>query len=125
MCLSTIPGLCMEIPSASGPTGTGIRDCASRGQGSRGALALELASSAGLAGDGDTGDTIGTTTGLCSTTAPTSPTAEFSSIATISIAPEGSMAVDLPAAAEASRHRAMASRHHMPRLALIPEHLAV
>jgi hypothetical protein len=35
------------------------------------------------------------------------------------------MAVALPAAAEASRHRGMASRCHTPRPALIPEHLAV
>src|SRR5271169_5199842 len=113
----------MESPSGSGPAGIGIPGCTSRGQGSHGILALELAFSAGLAGAGDTGDTIGTTTGSCSTTAPTSPTAEISSIATISIAPEDSMAMILPAA-EVLRHRGMASRRHMPRPALIPEHLA-
>src|SRR5271156_5120504 len=113
----------MEGPSESGRAGPGIRDCTSRGRGSDGALALVWASSAVADGGGDTGDTIGITTGSCLTTAPTSPTAGFSSIAIISIAPVDSMAVALPAA-EALRPRNAASRRHTPRPALIPELLA-
>src|SRR5271165_1323175 len=128
MCLSMILGSSMGSLSESGRAGTGIRDCTSRGQGSHGASASELASSAVLVGDGDTGDTIGITTGSCLTTEPTSPTAGFSSIATISIAPVDSMAVDSMGvafpAAEVLRHRGMASRRHMPRPALIPGRLA-
>ena len=76
-------------------------------------------------GMGTLGIRNGIGTGSFSTTAPTFPTAGFSSIATISIVPVDSMAVALPAAAEASRHRGTASRRHMPGPALIPERLAV
>ena len=79
-------GSSTEHPLASGQAGTGIPDCISLGQDSDGALALELASLAALAGDGDTGDTIGIT-GSCSIITATYPTAEFSSIATTSIMP--------------------------------------
>jgi len=57
------------------------------GPGIRLGSALGSASLAALAGGGDTGDMTGTTMGSFSTTGPTSPTAEFSSIATASIAP--------------------------------------
>src|SRR5246127_1889085 len=80
-------GSSMEHPLASGQAGTGIPDCISPAQDSDGALALELASLAALAGDGDTGDTTGIT-GSCSIITATYPTAEFSSITTTSIAPE-------------------------------------
>src|ERR1700686_5939809 len=80
MCLSMILGSSMEHLLEFGTAGTGIRDCTSRGQGSHGARALESVSLAGLAGDGDTGDTIGTT-GSCLTTTATYLTAEFSPIA--------------------------------------------
>src|ERR1700756_313596 len=84
MCLSMILGLSMESLSASGPAGTGIPDCTSRGQGSHGAWALESVSLAGLAGDGATGDTTGITTASFSTTTVTNPTAESSTIASTS-----------------------------------------
>ncbi len=58
------------------------------------ASASESVSLVVLAGDGGTGATIGITTESSSTTAPTSRTAEFSSIATTSIAPADFMAAD-------------------------------
>jgi hypothetical protein len=73
------------------------------------ASALESASLADLAGDGNTGDTIGITMGSSSTTAPISLTAECSSVATTSIAPAGSRVVASPGT-EVSPHRATASR---------------
>ena len=57
------------------------------------ASASESVSLADLAGDGDTGATIGITTGSSSITAPTSRTAEFSPIAATSIAAVDFMAV--------------------------------
>src|ERR1700687_5015903 len=80
MCLSMIPGSSMERLSASGRVGTGIPDYTSLGQGSPGTWALESVSLAGLAGGGDTGDTIGTTES-CLTTTATYLTAGFSPIA--------------------------------------------
>src|SRR5260370_11176767 len=106
-------GSYMEHPSGSGRVGTGIRDCTSRGQGSHGALALELASLAGLAGDGDTGDTIGTT-GSCLTITATYPRAESSLIAATSIAP-----ADFMGRADFMAEEREDS-HPMPRLARIP-----
>src|SRR5437867_3053029 len=82
-----ILGSSMESPSGFGQAGTGIRGCTSRGQDSHGGWALELASSAGLAGVGDIGDTIGITTGSCSTTTATYPTAESSSTVITSVTP--------------------------------------
>jgi hypothetical protein len=73
---------------------------------------LELASLADLAGAGDTGDTIGITTTFVSITTPMYPTAEFSPIATTSIAPADFMAAERE------------DSHHMPRAALIPERSA-
>jgi hypothetical protein len=72
---------------------------------------LESASLADLAGDGDTGDTIGITTGSCSTTAPTCPTAEFSPTVATSTALVDSMGVAFPAA-EASAGRSADSEAH-------------
>ena len=80
-----ILGSSMGSPLASGLAGTGIPDCTSRGQGSDGALVLELASLAALDGGGDTGGTTGITES-CSITTATYPTVEFSSIASTSIA---------------------------------------
>ena len=74
----------MDSLSASGPAGTGIPDCTSRGQGSLGAWALGSVSLAGLAGDGVTGDMTGITTASFSTTTVTNPTAESSTIASTS-----------------------------------------
>jgi len=71
----------------------------------------------GLAGAGDAGDTIGIITGSFSTTGPTSPTAEFSSIATPSIAPADFMVATSPA------HELSAGRS-MNSVALIPAHSA-
>src|ERR1700723_2542486 len=76
----------MESPSGFGPAGIGIQDCSLTVRELSLASGSESASLAGLAGDGDTGDTIGITTGSFSTTAPTVPRAEFSPTATTSIA---------------------------------------
>src|ERR1700756_1699535 len=82
MCLNTIPGSCMVPPSASGRGGTAIRDFTSGYPESRLAWALELASLAGLAGDGDTGASVGmAVVESCSTMAPGYLTAECSPIA--------------------------------------------
>jgi hypothetical protein len=81
------------------------------------ALALESVCSAALAGAGDTGDTIGAVTELCSITTAMSPTAEFSPIAA-SITPADFMAVSFTAEEHTDSHR-------MPRPALTPGHLAV
>jgi hypothetical protein len=95
----------MERPSESGPAGIGIRGCSGRIQESHLALALALASSAGSVGDGDTGDTIGIT-GFFSITTGTYRTAEFSLIASTSIAPADFMepADFMAEAPEDSRH---------------------
>jgi hypothetical protein len=105
--------------SESGPAGTGIRACILPDQDLHGGLALGLASLAGLAGGGDTGDTIGTTTAFYSTTTPTYPAAEFSSIASTSTLREAdSIMVDFvePAAFMAEKE----GSHRTRRLALIP-----
>jgi len=78
MCLNTIPGSSMARPSASGRGGTGIPDCTSGFPESRLVWALELGSLAGLAGDGDTGDSVGMAAGSCSTMAAGYLTAESS-----------------------------------------------
>src|SRR5579864_6179880 len=118
-----ILGSSMEHPLGSGLAGIGIPDCTLRGQVSHGASALESVSLAVLAGDGDTGDTIGTT-GSCSTTTATYPAAEFSPIASTSITPGDSMEpTDFTAEREDSRVTSMDS-HRMPRAALIRERSA-
>src|SRR5579863_8751508 len=83
------PGSCTEGLSGFGRAGIPIRDFTFEFRELRLAWALESASLADLVGAGDTGVTIGTITGSCSTTAPTSPTAEFLSISIPSIAPVG------------------------------------
>jgi hypothetical protein len=103
----------MESPSGFGPAGIGIQDCSLTVRELSLASGLESASLAGLAGDGDTGDTIGITTGSFSTTAPTVPTAEFSPTATTSIALVDSIAAALPAA-EASVRRIVDSEAPTP-----------
>src|ERR1700688_2528104 len=90
-----ILGSFMENLSGSGPAGIRIRDCFLPVRESRLVLALELASLAVLAGDGDIGDMIGTTTAFFSTATPTYPTAESLPIATTSIGPVDSMAAVL------------------------------
>jgi Fe-S cluster assembly scaffold protein SufB len=82
------------------------------------ALASELASLTGLVGAGDTGDTIGITTTFVSITTAMYPTAEFSPIATTSIA-----AADLmePTDFMAAQRE---DSHHMPRPELIRERSA-
>ena len=77
----------MEGPSEFGRAGIRILDSTLAARASRLASALESASLAGLAGAGDTGDTTGVGMEFSSTTTATFPTAEFSSIATTSIAP--------------------------------------
>ena len=79
------PWLVYGAPIGSG-RGIRIQGCSLAVPGLRLVLALESASLVGLAGAGTTGDMIGTTTASFSTTTPTYPTAEFSSIATTSIA---------------------------------------
>ncbi len=115
----------MERPSGSGPAGIRIQDSSLPVRELHLASALELASLAGLAGAGTTGDTIGITTESFITTTPTSPTAEFSSIVTTSIAPVDSMAQpDFTAAALASTalQPRMDSPHLTPGPGTIPEH---
>src|ERR1700680_2280159 len=111
----------MESPSGSGRAGIRIPDCFLPARELRLGWALEWASMAGLAGDGTTGDLTGITTMSSTTTTRTCPTAEFSSIATTSIAREDFAGeVDFTAALRAagvSPHRSMGSRRHMPRLA--------
>src|ERR1700675_5067696 len=122
MCLSMIPGSSMERPSGSGPAGSGIPDCTSRGQALPGAWALESVSLAGLAGDGDTGDTIGTT-GSCLTTTATYLTAEFSPIAA-SITPADFTVAereDLRVASMDSHRMAKPGPTPVPSVALIME----
>jgi hypothetical protein len=79
---------------------------------------------AGLVGDGTTGDLTGITTMSFTTITRTYPTAEFSSIATTSIArADFAGEVDFTAALRAagvSPHRSMGSRRRMPRLATTP-----
>ena len=81
----------MESPSESGRDGIPILDSTLAARESRLASALESASLADLAGGGDTGDTTGVVMEFSSTTTATFPTAEFSPIATASIAPEDFM----------------------------------
>src|ERR1700686_1431004 len=119
-----ILGWCMELRSESGQAGIRIPDCFLPARELRLGWALEWASTAGLAGDGTTGDLTGITTMSFTTTTRTYPTAEFSSIATTSIArADFAGEVDFTAAlraAEVSPHRSMGSRRHMPRLAITP-----
>src|SRR6266849_2700364 len=61
----------MESPSAFGQTGIGIQDCTLPDRELRLASALALASLAGLAGAGTTGDMTGTATASFSITIPT------------------------------------------------------
>src|SRR5580700_4156368 len=116
----------MERPSGSGPGGIRTQGCSLVVLGLRLASALESASLVGLAGAGITGDLIGIITMSFTTTTPTSLTAEFSSIATTSIAPADFMeATDFTAAErEDSPVASMDSRHPMPRLVRIPAHSA-
>src|SRR5580692_2735472 len=125
-------GWFMEGPSESGRDGIRILDSTLAARESRLASALESASLAGLAGGGDTGDTTGVVMEFSSTTTATFPTAEFSSIATTSIAPEdfmeagdfteavGFMApvVFMAETPEASGAASMDSRRHM--VSLVP-----
>jgi hypothetical protein len=116
----------MERPSGSGPGGIRIQGCSLAVRELRLASALELASLAGLAGDGITGDLTGTTTMLFSITTPTSLTAEFSLIATTSIAPADFMEpTDFTAEGqEDSPAASMDLPHPMPRLVRTPAHSA-
>src|SRR5690349_20166139 len=76
----------MDSLSGSGQAGIGIRDSTLQVRVLRLASALALASLAGLAGVGTTGDLIGITTVYFSITTATYPTAESSSIVTTLIA---------------------------------------
>src|ERR1700758_5132940 len=119
MCLSMIPGSFMENPSECGRAGTGIRDCMWKDLGSRLGLVLELASLVGLVGAGGTGDTIGITTGSCSTTTATFPTAE--SLSTVIIS---TVLLDFTAGVRETSRVASADFHRIARRALIPAPLA-
>src|ERR1700686_2400511 len=122
MCLSMILGSSMETLLEFGPAGTGIQACTSQGQASRGAWALESVSLAGSAGDGDTGDTIGTT-GSCLTTTATYLTAEFSPIAASITAADFTVEEreDLREASMDSHRMAKPGRTPAPSVALIME----
>src|ERR1700757_1305489 len=109
-----IRGWYMESPLACGRAGTGIRDCIWKDLGSRLGLVLELASLAGLVGAGGTGDTIGITTGSCSTTTATFPTAESSSTVTIS-----TVLVDFTAGVREASRVASADFYRIAKRALI------
>src|SRR5260370_12297489 len=87
-------GSCMEIPLGSGRGGIRIQDCFLQVRELRLVSALESASLEGMAGPGTTGVMIGIITAFFSTTTATCPTAEFSSIATTSIALSGFMAAE-------------------------------
>jgi hypothetical protein len=76
----------MESPSGFGQAGIRIRDCFLTARELGLGWALELAISAGLVGDGTTGDLTGITTMLFITTTLTYPTAGSSPITTPSIA---------------------------------------
>src|SRR5438270_12867224 len=115
-----ILGWFMENPLAFGRAGTGIRDCIWKDREWSSASDLELASSAVSAGAGGTGDTIGITTGSCSTTTPTFPTAESLSTVSTSMLP-----ADFTAAIRVSVvHRSMDSRGRIPRAGHTLERLA-
>jgi len=81
----------MEGPSESGRDGIRILDSTLAARELRLASDLGSVSLADLAGAGDTGDTTGVVMEFSSTTTVTFPTAEFSPIATTSIAPEDFM----------------------------------
>src|SRR5438309_2237688 len=85
MCQHTILGSCTARLYRCGQDGIRFREFSLAALRLRSALALELAISAALAGDGITGDSTGTTTRSCITTTPTFPTAGRSSIAAISV----------------------------------------
>ena len=121
----------MERPSGSGRAGIRIRDFTLPGRELRLASALESASLGGMAGVGTTGDTIGITTELFTTTTPISPTAEFSSIATTSIAADSMELAGFTEPAdfmaeerEDSPVASMDLRRHTGSLALTLAHLA-
>src|ERR1700722_94699 len=117
-----ILGSSMESPLGFGPAGMRIQGYTLPVLESRLASALELASLAGLAGDGDTGDTIGITTASCSTITAMYPTAESSLIGITSITAADSMAepdFTAPALVSTAQRRSTDSRDRMPRPALI------
>src|SRR5580700_264951 len=113
-------GWCTEDPSESGRAGIRILDSTLAARESHLAWALELASLADLAGAGDTGDTTGVVMEFSSTTTATFPTAEFSSIATTSIAPGDFMEAD-----RGDSRVANMDSHRMRNRARIPVHSAV
>src|SRR5579872_112274 len=119
MFLNMILGSSTETPLASGRVGIRIRGFTSGFRESRLVLVSELVSLAGLAGDGDTGDTIGITTTSCSIITATYLTAGFSSIATTSIAPVDFMGrtdfmAEVSAASEVLARRNMDSPARTP-----------
>jgi len=119
MFLNMILGSSTEHPLASGRGGIRIRDFILGFRESRLVLVLELASLAGLAGDGDTEDTIGITTTSCSITTGMYPIAGFSPIATTSIAPVDfteptDFMAKVSAASEVSARRNMDSPARIP-----------
>src|ERR1700722_3948547 len=118
-----ILGSCTERPLASGRVGIRIRDFTLGFRESRLALVLELASLVALAGAGDTGDTIGIITTFVSIATPMYPTAEFSPIATTSIAPVAFMEPTdfMTEEREGSPVASMDSPHRTPRPAFILE----
>src|SRR6266849_652280 len=79
-------GSCTESPSGFGQVGIRIQDCTLAALELRLGWALELVISAGLVGDGTTGDLTGITTMSFITTTLTYPTVESSPITTPSIA---------------------------------------
>src|SRR6266446_2803868 len=118
--LNMTHGSCTGSLSESGQGGIRILDLSL-------ASALESASSAGLAGAGDTGDTTGVVMEFSSTTAATFRTAESSSIATTSIAPADFMEpTDFMAGErEDSRVASMDLRRRTASLVRIPGHSVV
>src|SRR5260370_33419875 len=114
-----ILGWFMENPLAFGRAGTGIRDCSGKDREWSWASDLELASSAGSAGAGGPGDTIGITTGSCSTTTATSPTAESLSTESTSMLP-----ADFTVGVREGSPVASTDFHRIARRALIPAPLA-
>src|SRR3984957_16214175 len=119
-------GSFMEGPSESGRDGIRILDSTLAARESRLASALGSASLADLAGGGDTGDTTGVVMEFSSTPTATFPTAEFSPIATASIAPVGFTApvVFMAETPEASAVASMDSLRHMASLVPTQAHSA-
>jgi hypothetical protein len=117
----------MESLSGSGRAGIRIRDFTSPVRELGLASGLESGSLADLAGDGDTGDTIGVVTEFSSITTATFPTAEFSSIVTTSIAPADFTEPEDFMVAERRENLAVAnvdSRRLTPSPVRIPAHSA-